>query len=55
MVQSWQIVQGDDAKEAVTKREDMEELIKEARRAGQIMKMVDVTRVKRQAAWGHKH
>ena len=34
MVQSWQIAQGDDAKEAVMKREDMEELMEEARRAG---------------------
>lgn len=37
------------------KREDMEELMEEARKAGQIMKMVDVIRVKRQAAWGHRN
>lgn len=32
----------------------MEELMEEARRAGADNEMVDVTRVKRQAAWGHR-
>ena len=38
------------------KREDMEELMEEARRAGADNENGgDVTRVKRQAAWGHRH